>query len=74
MGVAALSLDRRVVFICSYVETIVMPSTEKSEPAKDIDYGYLMADGRPREFIWGKEVRQVGLSHPVGRGPTRSLT
>jgi len=46
-----------------------MPSPAKMEREEVTDYSCLMADGRSREFIWGKEVKlytECCALHAVG--------
>ena len=43
-----------------------MPSTAKLESEEAADYSYLMADGRSREFIWGKDVNLQNVARSIG--------
>ena len=55
----------RVLFY-RVVDKTTMLSSAKSASVEDIsDYGYLMADGHSREFMWGKKSASVSQSDSV---------
>jgi len=48
--------ERQIANTDKTLEQLKMIPTAKSASAEEIpDYGYLMADGHSREFIWGKK-------------------